>query len=176
MFLAHAGTEFLGEAAQAGFHVRQPIAQIVGTGVKLGVIHVLVQQPHLIGLQILYTTTVFRFRGRKPEAVVVEMQLGFSPGQVDVLPGGGLGAGNVFTQGPAHIAQLHQNTKLPVGDVVEPDSRWCNVITDVAPGLVQQALTQPNQGGGGGKAGGRLLTQGGGIQLHGAIYIPQGRL
>ena len=60
--LANAGREALRKRAEALFHHRQPVGQVVGAGEELGVVFVVVAEPIEISLDVINGLLVLAFR------------------------------------------------------------------------------------------------------------------
>ncbi|MNZ56969.1 hypothetical protein D3C78_749300 [compost metagenome] len=98
----------------------------------------------------------------------MELRLGL--GQVGVLGGLRLRAGEVLAQGAGQVAHLHQHAVFPVGHVVQPQPRRREVVGQVAARLVEQTGGDGLQGFHRGVAGHHLdlglFCRGLGLLLH----------
>ncbi len=168
---ADARRQALGQRAQAGGDVAQPVVQVVGAGIELRVGLVRVGQASQVAVQRLDAFLVLRLGRRQRPALVVEVETRLGASQVGVLGGLRLRTGEILAQRPADVAHLDQHAILPAGHVVHPDARREDVVGDVAARLGQQGIDYFLEGLHRGVAGDHLppgaLGGGLGVLLHG---------
>ena len=146
----------LSQATEAFTDHLQIGGQVVRAGIELTVVFLVIGEPSQVPLQPLDSIAVFRLgRGEDPGLGIV-IEFGLSVLQIDILHGLGLGPGEIIPQGAGQVAQFGQGTEFPVRDVVQVETGRGDVVAQIAAGLIQQGLGNPDGGGRGHAAGNQL--------------------
>ena len=133
-------TQAASNATQSLFDLREPLAQVVRTRVKLCLGLFRADQPIAIALESSYCIPVFRLGPRQQPGVVIEEKQGLSDGDIRVFFGLRLAATVIVANHARHITYLLQDTKFPVWDIVEKDAGRHSVVCQVTAWFLKQCI------------------------------------
>ncbi|MNL08319.1 hypothetical protein D3C87_1290360 [compost metagenome] len=173
---ADTGRQPLRQRTQTSADVTQPVVQVVGAGIEQRAFLVRIGQARLIAAQGIDAFLVLGLTGRQHPALVVEVETRLGLGQVGVFGGLRLRTGEVFTQCPAQVANLHQHAIFPARHVVHPQTWRESVVGNIAARLGQQGAGDGLEGFHRGVADDHLLAFFLGRQLRGLLDRKQCRL